>query len=167
MFHRILVAFDGSGPARQAVNVAIEVGAKFQSELTVAFVRPAWEDPADPVLESLVPMTGEGKSFRALVDDLRAEALAAGAAAVESAVLHGEVADALLGWIDRHHPDLAIVGSRSLSRGQRLLQGSVSGTLVARARCPVLVVHSGWSVSPRPPPRSSGATAHPRPASPT
>jgi nucleotide-binding universal stress UspA family protein len=167
MFHRILVAFDGSGPARQAVNVAIEIGAKFQSELTVAFVRPAGEEPADPVLESLVPMTGEGKSFRAVVDDLRAEALTAGAASVEPAVLHGEAAEALLAWMDRHHPDLVVVGSRSLSRGQRFLQGSVSGTLVARARCPVLVVHSGWSVSSRPPARAAGASARPRPTSPT
>ncbi len=149
MFERIVVAFDGSPPARRALTAAIEVAGRFHSHLTIAFVRPAGSNPTDSVLESLVPMPDGGKTFATVVDETRAQATARGATAVESMMLGGEVAETLLAWIDRHHPDLVIVGSRELSRGRRLLLGSVSSALVQEASCPILVVR-GRTVPSRP-----------------
>jgi len=160
MFDRILVAFDGSSQARRAVHVATEVAARFHSTLTLAVVRPPGPASADAYLESLVPLPDEGKALVSVVEEVREKALARGAAAVDSVMLQGEVVETLLGWLERHPQDLLVVGSRGLSRGRRLLLGSVSSGLVGEAPCPVLVVRpprdhrKGDSV---PPPMVHGA----------
>jgi nucleotide-binding universal stress UspA family protein len=164
MFERILVAFDGSQPSRKAIHVAVELAERFGASLTLAMVRPPGSEPRDVVLESLVPLPGEGKAFSAVVDEVRATAMARGAKAVDSVVLHGDVIDTLLGWIHEHHPDLVVVGSRELSRGQRLILGSVSGGLIQRAPCPVLVVRGTRRASVHPPrpvvvPAAAGTSA--------
>jgi nucleotide-binding universal stress UspA family protein len=138
MFARILVGFDGSAPARLAIQAATEIAARFHSVLTLAFVISS--TTSDPVLESLVPLPDEGKAFASVVEEVREKALALGAASVESVMLRGEVVETLLGWLVHHHQDLVVVGSRGLTRGRRLLLGSVSSGLVNRAPCPVLVV---------------------------
>jgi len=87
-----------------------------------------------------VPLSDEGRTFGSVVEDVRAKALAHGAAAVESVLLQGEVVETLLQWMETHPQDLLVVGSRGLTRGRRLLLGSVSSGLVNQAPCPVLVV---------------------------
>ena len=159
MFDRILVAFDGSPPARRALSTAVEIASRFHSAITIAFVRQSNAGPTDTVLESLVPLAGEGKAFGAVVDEARSHALAQGAASVDSLVLGGDVVESLLSWIDRNHPDLVVVGSRGLSRGQRIFQGSVSSDLVNRAACPVLVVRGGRSHAARPDARPGSSEA--------
>jgi nucleotide-binding universal stress UspA family protein len=140
MFDRILVAFDGSSQARRAVHVATEVAARFHATLTLAVVRPPGPSGGDLYLESLVPLSDEGKALVSIVEEVRERAVAHGAAGVESVLLHGEVVETLLRWLDHHPQDLLVVGSRGLSRGRRLLLGSVSSGLVGKAPCPVLVV---------------------------
>lgn len=58
---------------------------------------------------------------------------------VTHAVLRGQPADAILDWIDRHRPDLVIVGNRGVSPIERTLLGSVSAALIDRSPVPVLV----------------------------
>jgi nucleotide-binding universal stress UspA family protein len=55
------------------------------------------------------------------------------------AVLRGRPADALLDWIDRHRPDLVVVGTRGNSVVTEALVGSVSAELIDRSQVPVLV----------------------------
>jgi len=166
MFDRILVAFDGSSQARRAVHVATEVAARFHATLTLAVVRPPGPSSADPYLESLVPLSDEGKALVSVVEEVREKALAHGAAAVDSVMLQGEVVETLLAWLEHHPQDLLVVGSRGLSRGRRLLLGSVSSGLVGEAPCPVLVVrpareHRKGDVLPPSP--SHGAASPSRP----
>jgi nucleotide-binding universal stress UspA family protein len=157
MFGRVLVAFDGSAPARRAVQVAVEIAGRFHSVLTIAHVRPSGVAGADPLLESLVPLSEEGKAFGAVVEEVRAKALAQGAAVVESVLLQGDVVETLLDWLDRHHQDLTIVGSRGLTRGRRLLLGSVSSGLVNQAPCPILVVRGAREHRPHAEPHPTGS----------
>jgi nucleotide-binding universal stress UspA family protein len=140
MFDRILVAFDGSSQARRAITVATEIAARFHATLTLAVVRPPGPASADAYLESLVPFSDEGKALVSIVEEVREKALARGAVAVDLVQLRGEVVETLLAWLERHPQDLLVVGSRGLSRGRRLLLGSVSSGLVSEAPCPVLVV---------------------------
>ena len=58
---------------------------------------------------------------------------------VAHAVPRGQPAETLLDWIDRHRPDLVIVGNRGVSILERTLLGSVSAALVDRSPVPVLV----------------------------
>ncbi len=143
MLDRILVGFDGSREARRACLVASELAARFRSSLTLVVVRPARRPSADPYLEGLVPLDDDGRAMATILDEVREKAIARGAAKVETVFLWGDVLRALLEWLDRHPQDLVVVGSRGLSRGSRLLLGSVSSGLVNEAPCPVLVVRGG------------------------
>jgi nucleotide-binding universal stress UspA family protein len=159
MFERILVAFDGTPHARQACNVTMELAARFQSVVTVATVHPPSKEPTDGHLESLVPVDSEGKSLAVLIDEMKEEAQRRKIPSLDAVFLQGEVSDALLTFLRAHPHDLVVTGSRGLSRGKRLLLGSVSSELVDGAPCPVLVVRPVPRTAPRvvtrPPGRSS------------
>jgi len=157
MFQRILVAFDGSPTSRNACRVAMELGARFGSTITVATVYPESASPSDGHLESLVPIDSEGKTLAQLLDEMQVEARKRGIPSVTSTFLQGDVVPTLLEFLRSHPQDLVITGSRGLSRGRRLLLGSVSSALFGEAPCPVLVVRPDFPPPPadpkRPPPR--------------
>jgi nucleotide-binding universal stress UspA family protein len=140
MFERVFVAFDGSPESRRACEVAIEIAARFRSAVTVGTVHPPSREPTDGHLESLVPFDREGKSLAVLIDEFRAAASLRGVASLDPVFLRGDVVPALISYLKGHPHDLAVTGSRGLSRGQRIFLGSVSAGLVADAPCPVLVV---------------------------
>jgi nucleotide-binding universal stress UspA family protein len=140
MFDKVFVAFDATPEARRACEIAIDIAAKFQSSITVGTVQPPTKEVPSPDLENLVPIGPEGKTLPMVIEELRAAALGRGVSSLEPVFLHGEVLPALLTYLTEHPQDLAITGSRGLSRGQRLLRGSVSAGLVNEAPCPVLVV---------------------------
>jgi len=142
MFERVLVGYDGSAGSRRACTAAAEIAARFHSVLTVIVVRPPGKGGADLYLESLVPVGESGTALDAVIEELRTRAVAHGAQRVESVLLQGEVPEAILEWLQANPQELVVVGSRGLSRGRRLLLGSVSSELVAKAPCPVLVIRS-------------------------
>lgn len=140
MFERIFVAFDGTPGSRAACQVAIELAARFKSSLTIGTVHEGTSEYTDGRVESLAPFDRDGKSLVVLIEELRAQALAAGAKGLDHAFLTGEVVPAVLEYLGTHPHDLVVTGSRGLTRGQRLIRGSVSAALVGEAPCPVLVV---------------------------
>jgi len=140
MFGKLLVGFDGSHHSQRALQAAIEIAERFHSSITVAIVRPEGSGAADPLLANLVPFGDEGRTVAGLLDEAREKALARGVPSFRTVDLHGDVADALLSFLEQDHQDLVIVGSRGLTPGRRLLMGSVSSSLVNDAPCPVLVV---------------------------
>jgi nucleotide-binding universal stress UspA family protein len=143
MFERILTGFDGSTHSRHAVQVASELAGRFQSALTIVFVRPPSQGEDVARLEALVPMGVDGRTLATLMEEFRERALALGARVVVPVTLHGEVLESFLNYLSQNPQDLLVVGSRGLSRSRRLLLGSVSSGLVNSALCPVLVVRPG------------------------
>ncbi|MCI4464999.1 MAG: universal stress protein, partial [Thermoproteus sp.] len=71
--------------------------------------------------------------------DARAKAEAAGVS-VETAMLEGDPAAAIVEYADKIGADLIVTGSRGLSSIKRVLLGSVSTGIVNHAKRPVLVV---------------------------
>lgn len=57
----------------------------------------------------------------------------------ETHALEGYPAEAICGWLDKHRPDLAVLGSRGLSAQRIHLVGSVGHNVVERASVPTLV----------------------------
>lgn len=140
MFAKVLVGFDGSHHSQRALQAAIEIGERFGSALTVAIVLPEGPEAADPLLHSLVPFGEDNRTLAGMLDEARDKALARKLASFRTVHLHGNVADALLAFLETEHQDLVIVGSRGLTPGRRILMGSVSSSLVNNAPCAVLVV---------------------------
>jgi nucleotide-binding universal stress UspA family protein len=159
MFERILVAFDGTPPSRNACQVTLGIAAQFHSTVTVATVHPPSKEPTDGHLESLVPIDSEGKSLAILIDELKEEAQRRKIPSLEAVFLQGDVTESLLAFLREHPHDLVVTGSRGLSRGRRLLLGSVSSELVDGAPCPVLVVRPGPAQVNRAANRTTGSRA--------
>jgi nucleotide-binding universal stress UspA family protein len=156
MFEKVFVAFDGTPESRRACEIAIEIAARFHSAITIGTVHAASKEPSDGHLESLAPFDSEGKSLAILIEEFQAAAHAKGVKSLEPAFLQGEVVPALLKFLSEHPHDLAVAGSRGLSRGRRIILGSVSTGLVSEAPCPVLVVrgrraNSSARATPPPP----------------
>ncbi len=156
MLDKVLVAFDGSGHARRACELGTEVAGRFHATLTVVVVRASRDDGVDSVLEDLVPLSDGVGTLAAVLDEIRELAVSRGAAKVEVVSLRGDALDELLAWLDRHPQDLIVVGSRGLSRGRRILLGSVSTGLVSRAPCPVMVVRGRLASHPHLAPTPQG-----------
>lgn len=161
MFDRIFVAFDGSSESRRACDVAIEIASRFHSSVTVATVHPSSKESADLRLQSLVPIGPEGKSLAMLIEELQGSARSRGVPSLEPVFLQGDVLPALLRFLHGHPHDLAIAGSRGLTRGQRLLMGSISTGLVSEAPCPVLIVRGARAgAASREPPSGRPPSRH-------
>lgn len=140
----VVVAVDGSAPARRAVRWAAQEASRRDVPLTLVHVQPAEE--MGPWLD--VPVT---PAFFDALDRRSAEILeqAAGLATeelqnhpqvpVRQHSLTGGVKQALVEVSE--HADLIVVGCRGLGKLKRLLLGSTTTTLLHHARCPVAVVH--------------------------
>jgi nucleotide-binding universal stress UspA family protein len=132
----VLIATDGSEPADEALDYAIEIAHAMRATLHVLSV----ERP---------PAPGSTSDGAALVDDARAIAEAgarrARSAGVETTAhtSHGEVAASIESAAAALGADLLVVGSRRLADRAGGAAGSVSHALVRDARMPVTVVHRG------------------------
>lgn len=141
---RVLLAIDGSDSAAIAAELVKNVGWPLGSSIDV--VRVVGEGSLEgtvgpwplgiatpPNLEATALQEAEDALLLA-VEPLRKPGLKA-----DHAVIRGRPADALLSWIDRHLPDLVVVGTRGDSELTQALVGSVSAELVDRSPVPVLV----------------------------
>jgi len=142
MFGRILVCVDASPTGEHACVVATEMAVRFGCGLTLLTVLPGSPENAEPVLERLVPMDSRGRPLHRILEDYQADALKKGIPSAEIVYLRGKVVESILAHLEHAPPDLVVVGTRGLSRGSRLLLGSVSSRLVTEAPCPVLVVRT-------------------------
>ncbi len=145
--HSILVAFDGTPPARHALDQAAEIARQARGQLTLICVIPpsvgayGFEIPAGAstadALESAKKMLAETKA------DLEKK----GTAKVETVLLEGNPVDRIVEYADQHAPDLIVVGSRGLSEAGRFFLGSVSDGILHHAQGSILVVKSPSSVA--------------------
>lgn len=142
---RVLLATDGSASSAIAAelvgNIRWPIGTSIEAVTVIAesahdLAAGPWPAVGLAVLPELNPGTVQDaeEALVALTDPLRALGLK-----TDHAVLRGRPADALLDRIDRHRPDLVIVGNRGLSALDRTLLGSVSAELVDGSTAPVLV----------------------------
>jgi nucleotide-binding universal stress UspA family protein len=142
MFARILACVDASPAGQQVGAAAIEMATRFGCRLTLLTVLPWTGKDVQPDLERLVPMDPEGRPIHRIMEDAQSEALKKGVSSVELVYLRGKVVESVLEHLEHAPPDLVVVGTRGLSRGSRLLLGSVSSRLVSEAPCPVLVIRA-------------------------
>lgn len=137
MYSKILVAYDGSDPAKKAFDNALSLAAKDKAELYVlTVVRP--------------PEIGDDVEGEAVIENSRAyhakllaplkHPVSAQGVKGHFEVAVGHPAEQIIYHADRHRVDLIVVGDRGRSKFARLLLGSVSKQVVQYADRAVLVV---------------------------
>lgn len=147
MFSKILVPFDGSYGAEQALDKAVELAAitggsvliltvfRHHSMLEASFsmVRPEPRSPEnmDDVLRG---------HARAVAEHGKARAKDAGAEDVRAFIKPGQPSRTIIAFSREKDVDLIVIGSRGLGSFEGYLLGSVSHKVTGLAHCPVLVV---------------------------
>lgn len=129
---RVLIGVDGSRDAAAAVAAVAE--RQWPSGTAVHIVAVV-----DPAIDSGPTPASREAAARARIEQI-ARQLADRGLTLTIAVLDGDAKDALLTEAETWKADCIFVGARGLSVVERLLLGSVSATLAARATCSVEVV---------------------------
>jgi nucleotide-binding universal stress UspA family protein len=142
----ILVGYDGSRAAEQALGRVAELARALDSKVVVVSVAaPAPAGAYGLVPYVYVPSESELESDEAVQHDRRehVRAFFAGRGlGVEFEGVTGPPAEEILELADRHRADLIVVGTREAGLLERLLGGSVSQCIARKAHCDVLVVHA-------------------------
>ena len=135
MTTRILCAIDGQEHSARAAAVAFELTNRLSAELTLFMANPAllarggrvylWSnDYVEKILD---------KAFRRAkwsgVLNVKCES--------ECTV---SIADSIVAYADEHEVDYVVIGARDRLGVLRVLSGSVSKEVTAKANCPVLIV---------------------------
>jgi nucleotide-binding universal stress UspA family protein len=146
MYQRILVATDGSTLSSKAARAAIELASVVGAELVALHVVPRY-----PVsyFEGSVSLSSEDisrteKSWsdkaQEMVDQLCAEAEAAGVTA-RGVIAHSDlVAETILAAVQKHHCDLIVMASHGHKGLKRVLLGSETQHVLTHCDVPVLVL---------------------------
>ena|SRR5688572_20603637 len=131
---RILVAYDGSEPARRALDTTIELAKASDALVTVVSVVPVhpgrvpidpWDDPRVHALE-----LREAEQI-----------LAARGVTAEYMQPSGDPARKIEQLADEGGFDTIVIGSRGLGAVSRFLQGSVSEHVATHASATVVISH--------------------------
>jgi nucleotide-binding universal stress UspA family protein len=143
---RVLLAYDGSAGATEAVALAESIGWPSDSSVRVVTV-------IEPIMMSISGPWDRGAALSpeldAAITDHAHESmreavqrLGASGCAVEGVVLRGRAASAIIDAARDFRAELVIVGSRGHGTIASLVLGSVSSEVVDHASCPVLVARS-------------------------
>ena len=137
MINRILVAYDGSDPAKKAYDFALDLAQKYQAEVWVLTVARPPDFAEDVETEAIIEnSTRYHRQLLASVNQLATSRKIT----VHCDVSVGHPAEQIIYDADRHKVDLIVLGHRGRSLFRRLLLGSVSKQVVQYADRPVLVV---------------------------
>lgn len=141
MYTRILAATGGSPWSDAAMAYATALAAYMQAELrvlTVLNISGVYAMP-DAMASSELLMESVEQQGQDILAHTTAQATEAGVPYV--AILKwGNVAETILQTATEEHCDLIVLGSRGLSGFKRLMLGSISNAVAAKAPCPVLVI---------------------------
>ena len=134
----ILIATDGSEPANQALEVAIELAKDTGAALHVLSVRPprlAGRAGAGPAILEVEELHGPEH-----IADAAAEVARSAGVEATAHTAHGDVADSIAATATTLRADLLVVGSRGLGRLSGAVLGSVAHALVRKSPVPVTIV---------------------------
>lgn len=137
---RVVVGVDGSPSSKAALHAAFDHAADRQAELVVVH---AWEARGieDPTLQT----DSSWPAYESHLEQDVTREIAASSAAhpdvkVRHEVVRGAPVPALIQAADT--ADLVVVGARGTGGFEGLHLGSVSGRLLGRTDCPLVIVHS-------------------------
>jgi nucleotide-binding universal stress UspA family protein len=149
-FKKILVTVDGSSQSTRAVDYAIEIAQKYDSELIalyVLFSKIGFAFYTETATGLVTP-----SSIDELIDQAKKEAekwfgdirkkcystkLQVKTEAVITAI---SIIEAIISYSEKEKIDLIIAGSRGRSAFKKLILGSTASGIMTYAHCPVMII---------------------------
>lgn len=144
MFKKILVPVDGSETAWRALNNALEIGKKFESEILVVNVIQPYNNAALLAVPLDHATINQGNSELEKVGDkvleLAKEMVGSYPHKVEYDMEVGHPSERIIAFSKKVEADAIVLGSRGLSGIAEFFLGSVSSKVSQYATVPVLIV---------------------------
>ncbi|WP_338598343.1 universal stress protein [Sulfolobus tengchongensis] len=136
---RILVGYDGSQNAERALDFAIELASKFSAKLYIVEVIDLtvfYNAGVLPPLEATRSLEEKAKKdIKKAVEKAKERGVEA-----DGITLEGDPANTILQFASDNQIDVIVVGSRGLSKIQRLILGSVSNKIAQESKVTVIIV---------------------------
>lgn len=139
MFHKILVANDGSDGAKKAVAMAVDLAKRYGSELHSISVEEHLPHYAASVGEVLEAQSEANHYFKKVNEEAEALALQQGVA-LHPHILPGHEVETIIQFTKDRQFDLLVIGFMGHSKIFGLIWGSSSQNLARLSPCTVLVV---------------------------
>jgi nucleotide-binding universal stress UspA family protein len=139
MFHKILVANDGSEGAKKALHIAIAMANRFGAELHEISVEERLPHYAATVGEVVEAKQEAAEYFRNVTREAEMSAMTQGVT-LRSHILPGHEVETIVTFAKQHGFDLLVVGFMGHSKIFGRIWGSSSQNLTKLAPCTVLVV---------------------------
>jgi nucleotide-binding universal stress UspA family protein len=141
LFRRVLVGADGTEHSQLAIDAAITIAKKFNSELHCIGVLPPQSAETEAEGFGLKQLEQTRASIREQVGLCMDQARAAEIQAITK-LLNGDAASVIEDYALRNTIDMIVVGHHHLNRLRRFLEGSTSEGLVEHSSRSILVVRS-------------------------
>jgi len=142
MLKKMLVAYDGSETAKNALQKAVELKESFPDSVLEAvhvFQIASYVLGDSVITATAVVQEDLYEASEKIIDEAR-QHIAHLPLATATLLDGGPPAKVILDYADKSEFDLIIVGSRGLGTFKELMLGSVSHEIVQRAKMPVLVI---------------------------
>ena len=138
MIKKLLLAYDGSEPARRALEFAVDLVRRYQCEFHVVSVVHPPDYGTEGETEAVIERS-RGHS-RGLLEDVKTHLSSDLATPVVFETLVGHPAEQIIRYAERNGIDHIVVGHRGNSLFERWLVGSVARRVIAYTHCAVTVV---------------------------
>jgi nucleotide-binding universal stress UspA family protein len=139
MIERILIAHDGSDPARKAFDFALELAARLGARLRMICVEEEIPRHAEVIDELREEKDRADSYFGQLAEHCRTRA-AMQSVDLETAILPGHAVTVIGDFVQETAVDLLIVGFTGHSRVYEHIWGGTAHNLTSTVRCNVLVI---------------------------
>ncbi len=147
MFKHILIPVDGSEFSDKAIDTGVQFAKSVGARISGFIAEPEYKMPThgEVMTRTAVSMYEHSDKARQhaesvlkrIADRARAEGVQYDSGFVESDQPAGAIVEAA----EKHHCDLILMVSHARRGLDKLLHGSVAGTVMTRTRIPVLVLH--------------------------
>ncbi len=150
MFDTIVIATDGSDSVGRAVDLAVDLAARFDAAVHALYVVDSGEVESSPdaVREDLRDALGE-HGYQALDDVLDAATARDDGLATTTEVREGQPATEITEYARSVDADVVVTGTRGRHGENRFLIGSVAERVVRTCPVPVLTVRRLTDEDPR------------------
>jgi len=145
MLKKILVPVDGSPTALNALNLAMAIGAKFDSEIIALHINIPYDytklPPRKPKTEAEAEEMARKPKDPTPLDAAQKVAAEAGyGKIVFRQMVDTNPADKIVEAVEQSDVDMVVMGNRGMGVWSGLLMGSVSAKVSQTVECPVIIV---------------------------
>lgn len=138
MYHRLLVATDGSENAQRATFHALDLARQYRAELHAVYVIETRTEYDNAIVDPEVVRQNLREEGEQALTDIEHQSDAG--VSVVTAVREGVPHEELLTYIEDQGIDLVVMGSKGRSAFKTILLGSTTEALLRADQVPVLVV---------------------------